>query len=70
MNAHGGRTMFVDDRSTWPRREMPPPRPLPSRRERVMSRLLLGYALILLLAPISLGGTVDLVRYLAALVWR
>lgn len=70
MNGHDVWAMFVDDRSTWPRREMPPPRPLRSRRERVMSRLLLVYALILLLAPISLGGAVDLIRYLAALIWR
>ena len=58
--------MFVDDRSTWPRRE--PRRPTPSRRERVMTRLLLVYALVMLLAPISLGGAVDLIRYLAALL--
>lgn len=59
--------MFVDDRSTWPRRDAlpPPPRREPSRRERVMARLILGYALVLLLAPISLGGAVDLLRYLA-----
>lgn len=62
--------MFVDDRSIWPRREAPPPRPtpVPSRRERVMSRLILVYALILLLAPISLGGAVDLIRYVIALL--
>ena len=59
--------MFVDDRSVWPRRAAPlPPRRAPSRRERVMARLLLGYALVLLLTPISLGGAADLVRYLAA----
>ena len=59
--------MFVDDRSTWPRREpTPPPRPAPSRRERVMSRLILAYALILLLVPVSLGGIVDLIRYVAS----
>jgi len=58
--------VFVDDRSVWPRRAVPPPRREPSRRERVMARLLLGYALILLLAPLSLGGAADLVRYLLA----
>ena len=58
--------MFVDDRSTWPRRE--PPRPTPSRRERVMTRLILVYALVLLLAPISIGAAADLIRYLAALL--
>jgi hypothetical protein len=33
-----------------------------------MTRLLLVYALVMLLAPISLGGAVDLIRYLAALL--
>jgi hypothetical protein len=62
------RAMFDDDRSTWPRREAQrPPRPAPSRRERVMSRMILIYALILLIAPISVGGAVDLVRYLVSL---
>lgn len=68
MKAHLAAAMFVDDRSIWPRREAPPPpRPQPTRRERVMSRLILVYALVLLLAPISLGGTVDLIRYLVSL---
>lgn len=58
--------MFVDDRSIWPRPEPAPKQP--SRRERVMSRLMLVYALALLFAPVSLGGAVDLIRYLAALL--
>jgi hypothetical protein len=58
--------MFVDDRSTWPRPEPAPRRP--SRQERVLSRLALAYALVLLLAPISLGSAVDLLRYLAGLL--
>lgn len=58
--------MFVDEHSTWPRPE-PAPRE-PSRQERVMSRLVLVYALVLLLAPISLGSAVDLIRYLAGLL--
>lgn len=57
--------MFLDDRSTWPRRE--PPRPTPSRRERLMTRLILVYALVLLLTPISIGAAADLIRYLARL---
>lgn len=57
--------MFVDERSTWPRPEPAPKQP--SRQERVLSRLALGYALMLLLAPISLGSAVDLIRYLVAL---
>ena len=69
MRAHRSYAMFVDDRSTWPRREprATPPRPVPSRRERVMSRLILAYALVLLVAPVSVGGMVDLVRYILAL---
>jgi hypothetical protein len=58
--------MFVDDRSSWP-----PPKPVPkqpSRQERILSRLALGYALVLLLAPISLGSAVDLIRYVAGLL--
>ena len=55
--------MFLDERTIWPRRDEPAPTPR-SQRERVVSRLLLIYAFILLLMPISLGSAVDLLRYL------
>ncbi len=68
MSGQIAAAMFVDERSTWPRPEPAPKQP--SRQERVMSRLVLVYALVLLLAPVSLGGTVDLIRYLVALLGR
>ena len=57
--------MFLDETHVWPRKEDLPPRPVPFRHEKALSRLLLGYALILLLLPVSLGSIVDLVRYVA-----
>jgi hypothetical protein len=58
--------MFLDETHNWPRKEDPPPRPVPFRHEKALSRLLLVYALILLVLPVSLGGIVDLIRYFAA----
>lgn len=60
--------MFYDEHRVWPRQEPLPPRPSPpSRRERVLTRMLLVYALFALLAPISLSGAADLIRFLIAL---
>jgi len=58
--------MFLDESSIWPRKEDLPPRKPPYRHEKALTRLLLAYALVLLLLPVSLGGIVDLIRYLAA----
>ena len=55
--------MFLDDSHVWPRKDDPSPQPPAFRHGRALSRLLLAYALILLLLPVSLGGIVDLVRY-------
>ncbi|MHA6718208.1 hypothetical protein ACX40Y_02035 [Sphingomonas sp. RS6] len=60
--------MFYDANRIWPPREPPRPQPAPpSRRERVLTRMLLLYALILLVAPVSASGAADLIRYLIAL---
>jgi hypothetical protein len=59
--------MFLDESSIWPRKDEPPPRKPPFRHEKALSRLLLAYAFAFLLLPISLGGIVDLIRYLARL---
>ncbi len=59
--------MFLDESSIWPRKDDPPPRKPPFRHEKALSRLLLAYALALLLLPISLGSFVDLIRYVAHL---
>ncbi|MGN7998301.1 hypothetical protein [Sphingomonas sp. 22176] len=40
----------------------------PGRRERFLTRMLLVYALILLLLPVSASGIADLIRYLLALL--
>jgi hypothetical protein len=58
--------MFLDETHSWPRKDDLPPRRMPFRHEKALTRLLLAYALILLLLPISLGSIVDLIRYLAA----
>lgn len=60
--------MFLDETHIWPREE-PPRRPRPRHpKERAISRVLLGYAFLLLLMPVSLGGMVDAVRYLIGLL--
>ncbi len=56
--------MFLDESHIWPRRDEPPPRRPAFRHEKAISRMMLGYAFFLLLLPVSLGGIVDLVRYL------
>ncbi len=55
--------MFLDESSIWPRRDEPPPRRPAFKHEKALSRILLFYALVLLLLPVSLGGFVDLFRY-------
>ncbi len=59
--------MFLDDSSIWPRKDDLPPRKPPFRHEKALTRLLLAYALVLLLLPVSLGSIVDLIRYLVRL---
>ncbi len=58
--------MFLDETHSWPRKDDLPPRRMPFRHEKALTRMLLAYAMILLLLPISLGSIVDLIRYLAA----
>jgi hypothetical protein len=61
--------MFFDENRVWPPPEPPrPQRVPPSPRERTLTRLLLFYALILLVAPVSASGAADLIRYLIALL--
>ncbi|MEG3164596.1 hypothetical protein U1701_08325 [Sphingomonas sp. PB2P19] len=60
--------MFLDESSIWPRKDDLPPRKPPFRHEKALTRLLLGYALVLLLLPISLGSFADLIRYLAEIL--
>lgn len=55
--------MFLDESSIWPRKEDLPPRKPVFRHEKALSRILLFYALVLLLLPVSVGGFVDLFRY-------
>lgn len=59
--------MFLDDSSIWPRKDDLPPRKPVFRHEKALSRLLLVYALVLLLLPISLGSFVDIIRYVGGL---
>ncbi|TXC71738.1 hypothetical protein FSB78_12865 [Sphingomonas ginsenosidivorax] len=59
--------MFLDDSTIWPRKDDLPPRKPPFRHEKALTRLLLAYALVLLLLPVSLGSIVDLIRYLLGL---
>ena len=61
------RARFLDDSTIWPRKDDLPPRKPVFRHERALSRLLLGYALALLLLPISLGSFVDAIRYVIGL---
>ncbi len=56
--------MFLDETSVWPRKDERPPRRPPFRHQTALCRILLGYALVLLVLPVSLGGIVDLIRYL------
>jgi len=56
--------MFLDDSSIWPRKEeLPPKRPV-YRHEKALTRLIFVYLVLLLILPVSLGGMVDLIRYL------
>ncbi len=60
--------MFLDETHIWPREDpRPPPRPR-HPKERAIARVLLGYAFLLLLMPVSLGGMVDAIRYLVNLL--
>ena len=56
--------MFLDESSIWPRKEDLPPRKLVYRHEKALTRLIFVYLFLLLLLPVSLGGMVDLIRYL------
>ena len=56
--------MFLDDSSIWPRKEDLPPRKPVYRHEKALTRLIFVYLFLLLLLPVSLGGMVDLIRYL------
>ena len=61
--------MFLDTTHYWSQAEPLPPAPQPrSRRERLLSRVLLGYAVLLMLMPISIGGFADAVHWVLALV--
>jgi hypothetical protein len=67
-DAAPSQAMFFDENRVWPRPEPPRPVPaLPGKRERFLSRMLLVYALILLLLPVSANGIADLIRYVIAL---
>lgn len=59
--------MFLDDSTIWPRKDDLPPRKPAFRHEKALSRMLLVYALALMLLPISLGSFVDIIRYVAGL---
>lgn len=60
-------SMFFDENRVWPRPESPRPVPAPpGRRERFLTRMLLVYAMILLLLPVSANGLADLIRYVLA----
>ena len=57
--------MFLDDTHVWPGKdERPAPAPPRFRHEKALSRIALGYALCLLVLPVSAGGAADLIRYL------
>ncbi len=56
--------MFFDETSIWPRKDDLPPRKPVFRHERALTRIIFVYLLLLLILPVSLGGMVDLVRYL------
>ncbi len=56
--------MFLDESSIWPRKEELPPRKPVFKHEKALTRILLVYLFLLLILPVSLGGVVDLVRYL------
>ncbi len=56
--------MFLDETHNWPRKEDLPRRKPVFKHEKALRRILLFYALALLLLPVSLGGFVDLVRYI------
>lgn len=56
--------MFFDESSIWPRKEDLPPRKPVFKHEKALTRILLVYLFLLLILPVSLGGVVDLVRYL------
>ncbi|MES3048817.1 MULTISPECIES: hypothetical protein [Sphingomonas] len=56
--------MFLDESSIWPRKEDLPPRKPVYRHEKALTRLIFVYLFLLLLLPVSLGGMVDLIRYL------
>ncbi|TCP71207.1 hypothetical protein [Sphingomonas sp. PP-CE-1G-424] len=55
--------MFLDESSIWPRKEDLPPRKPVYRHEKALTRLIFVYLFVLLLLPVSLGGMVDLIRY-------
>jgi hypothetical protein len=55
--------MFLDESSIWPRKEDLPPRKPVYRHEKALTRLIFVYLFLLLLLPVSLGGMVDLIRY-------
>ncbi len=55
--------MFLDESSIWPRKEDLPPRKPVYRHEKALTRLIFVYLFALLLLPVSLGGMVDLIRY-------
>ncbi|MDQ0838464.1 hypothetical protein [Sphingomonas faeni] len=56
--------MFLDESSIWPRKEDLPPRKPVYRHEKALTRLIFVYLFLLLFLPVSLGGMVDLIRYL------
>ncbi|MEG8018229.1 hypothetical protein [Sphingomonas sp. LR55] len=56
--------MFLDESSIWPRKEDLPPRKPVYRHEKALTRLIFVYLFVLLLLPVSLGGMVDLIRYM------
>lgn len=61
--------MFFDENRVWPKPEQPRPVPaVPGKGERLLTRMFLVYALILLLLPVSASGIADLIRYLIALL--
>ena len=55
--------MFLDESSIWPRKEDLPPRKPVYRHEKALTRLIFVYLFVLLLLPVSLGGMIDLIRY-------